>query len=191
MTRPHVPPARGWRSRAACRLTVSGVDLVLIEDRPDALDPDDPAGRLSTPAEVAIARAVCRRCPVAGDCLAAALGGLEVAGMAGGRTPAERDQLRAEHELQPRVEVTVHDLVTESEWTVDLFAELDEPPGPGAAPVEIPPAMIRVVVAMSAAGLSKAEIAARLDGVRGRRVTARTVDYCRRLATGNRTRSAS
>lgn len=195
-----VPPARGWRRRAACRR--SPVDLVLIEDRPDALDEDDPAARLSTPTEIAQARAVCRACPVAGDCLAATLRGPEVAGMAGGRTPGEREQLLAA--AGPAggraVEVTVHDLVTQSQWTIDLLAELatdhqqhpeQRQHGPaGGRAQSIPDALVRVVAAMTASGLSRGDIASRLNGVAGLQVTVSTVDYIRRLVAGTRSRTA-
>jgi WhiB family redox-sensing transcriptional regulator len=40
--------------------------------------------------EVAAAKAICARCPVAADCLAWALGAGEPAGIWGGTTPEER-----------------------------------------------------------------------------------------------------
>lgn len=74
-----------WRMRAACR----GEDSELFF-------PDSAAYSNGT---VAYAKTVCRRCPVSGKCLTAAIDGREKAGIWGGLTPDERAKL---HRRQQR-----------------------------------------------------------------------------------------
>jgi WhiB family transcriptional regulator, redox-sensing transcriptional regulator len=71
-----------WIDRAACR--ADGVD-------PDLFFPVSESGLGAR--QVAAAKAVCAKCPVAADCLAWALRG-EPAGIWGGTTPDERRALR-------------------------------------------------------------------------------------------------
>lgn len=73
------PPALTWRRFAACR----GHDPDLSFPQP---------GQSADPA-----RTICHRCPVAGRCLQYALSipsACDVAGVYGGKTPAERKALR-------------------------------------------------------------------------------------------------
>jgi WhiB family redox-sensing transcriptional regulator len=71
---------RSWRERAACR----GLPPAFFYPAPG------PAGR----ADLAAARAICARCPVASACLAEAIDAAERLGIWGGCTPAERRALR-------------------------------------------------------------------------------------------------
>lgn len=70
----------GWRADAACRPLDSALFF-----------PDRMTYRND---EVARAKAVCRRCPVREQCLAAAMDGREKIGIWGGLTPEERANLR-------------------------------------------------------------------------------------------------
>ena len=73
-----------WTEQAACR--EPGVDAELFFP----VSESGPALR-----EIAAAKAICARCPVATACRAWALGSGEVAGIWGGTTPAERRLLRS------------------------------------------------------------------------------------------------
>jgi WhiB family transcriptional regulator, redox-sensing transcriptional regulator len=72
-----------WTEQAACR--EPGVDAELFFP----VSESGPALR-----EIAAAKAICARCPVAADCRDWALRSGEVAGIWGGTTPAERRLLR-------------------------------------------------------------------------------------------------
>lgn len=76
---------RDWTEDAACR----GVD-------PEVFFPIATDG-VAGDQEVAAAKAVCARCPVAADCLAWALRAGEAYGVWGGTTPGERRELRRGH----------------------------------------------------------------------------------------------
>jgi WhiB family redox-sensing transcriptional regulator len=67
-----------WRETASCT-TATDPDL-FFPAGPDELEP---------------ARRVCRTCPVAGPCLAEALGRAEIDGVWGGTTSSERRSMRA------------------------------------------------------------------------------------------------
>ncbi|HVV30350.1 MAG TPA: WhiB family transcriptional regulator [Mycobacteriales bacterium] len=69
---------RDWREAGSC----------VGADDPDVFFPVDND-------QLAPARALCRRCPVAGPCLAEALGRAEIDGVWGGTTTAERRSMRA------------------------------------------------------------------------------------------------
>jgi WhiB family redox-sensing transcriptional regulator len=75
------PPEREWRGRAACR-----------NEPPELFFPTAESGP-GYRAQVAEAKAVCRRCPVRADCLAEALARIPY-GIAGGLTEHERRRLR-------------------------------------------------------------------------------------------------
>lgn len=72
-----------WTDLAACR--GPGVDPELFFP----VSEYGPAVR-----QVAVAKAICARCPVASDCLVWALRAGEAAGIWGGTTPEERRELR-------------------------------------------------------------------------------------------------
>ena len=73
------PAEAAWRAQAACR-TAPSADL-WFPARGDLV-------------ALAIARTVCHRCPVAGDCLAYALARPNLIGIWGGTTDDERNKLR-------------------------------------------------------------------------------------------------
>lgn len=70
-----------WRRRAACR-----------DSDPDLFFPAGETGPALDQAE--LAKAVCRQCPVRGECLDFALASNQEAGIWGGATEAERRKLR-------------------------------------------------------------------------------------------------
>lgn len=82
--------ATGWRSRAAC----AGMN-------PDIFYPVLPGGRGGGPARHALDRAVaiCRRCPVAHECLNYSLDNREEHGVWGATTPQDRQAL---HRIRQR-----------------------------------------------------------------------------------------
>jgi len=75
-----VPGYRDWRGDAACR----DVD-------PELFFPDGDVK--SVRAQVAMAKLICRRCPVSATCLSWALASGQEAGIWGGLTEAERHRL--------------------------------------------------------------------------------------------------
>jgi WhiB family transcriptional regulator, redox-sensing transcriptional regulator len=86
-TEPGHPPAppgpTGWQQHAACR-----------DEDPDLfLPPEEEHGRYAAFRET-LAKRICLRCPVLGECTAYALAADERYGVWGGLTPAERDRLR-------------------------------------------------------------------------------------------------
>lgn len=81
----------GWREHALC----------IAAPDPDLFFP-------AAPEDLAPARRVCGRCPVAGECLAEALSRAEIDGIWGGTTTAERRVMRAVwRRSHPRVPVTI------------------------------------------------------------------------------------
>ena len=77
-------PARGtWADEAACR----------FEDPDLFFPPEKERGRYAVLRET-LAKRVCLRCPVLGECTAYALAADERYGVWGGLSPAERDRLR-------------------------------------------------------------------------------------------------
>jgi WhiB family transcriptional regulator, redox-sensing transcriptional regulator len=78
-----------WRHRAACR----DVDPELFFP---AADPGKPLGAK----QLALPKAVCRRCPVKADCLAWALVTGQDAGVWGGLCAEERRELKRRHDVR-------------------------------------------------------------------------------------------
>ena len=82
-------PARldGWRDRAECR----------DDPIPDLwfVPPGDRHG-------IAAAKAICRRCPVAAECLAEAMADPSIVGVWGGTSEVERAKLRVAMPRQPK-----------------------------------------------------------------------------------------
>lgn len=82
---PEIQADVDWRSRAACRSTDPEIFFPTAEHGPEHA------------AQVAVAKAVCARCPVRAACLAEALIRMPY-GIAGGLTPEERRGLRGSDE---------------------------------------------------------------------------------------------
>jgi len=79
-----------WMLDAACRADGVDVDWFFVDPRHD-------------PATARLAKQVCAKCPVKGQCLEYALAGVSSSfydyGCWGGTTPSERDRIRARRRL--------------------------------------------------------------------------------------------
>ena len=82
-----------WRQRSACR-----------DEDPELFFPTAKTGTTAWEYEVAEAKTVCGRCPVASKCLSWALGAGEDEGVWGGMDPEERRALRRADLVVPVVE---------------------------------------------------------------------------------------
>lgn len=145
-------------SRAACAPeNHPPVDLVSIDEhtRPDVVEQ---------------ARAVCLACPVLSRC-APRMKRMDVAGMAGGMTEAERKAWQERHGIA----VDVVDLVSVTPARQLTAAMLDGLPESRNG--EIPPEVRALVLRMTDAGMSDEEIT---ELIGPNRVTDTTVKYLRR-----------